>query len=34
MEQKAKQQGKRLNEMPLDEQEALWNEAKKQHLGE
>lgn len=34
IEQKAKQQGKRLNEMTLDEMDQLWDEAKKQHLGE
>ena len=34
IEQKAKQQGKRLNEMTLAEMDQLWDEAKKQHLGE
>ena len=34
IEQKAKQQGKRLNEMTLAEMDQLWDEAKKQHMGE
>ena len=34
IEQKSKQQGKRLNEMTLAEMDQLWDEAKKQHLGE
>lgn len=34
IEQEAHKRGKKLNEMTLDEMDALWNEAKKLHLGE
>jgi len=34
IEQKAAEQGKHLNEMPLEEMDKLWDEAKEQHLGE
>lgn len=34
IEQEAHKRGKNLNEMTLDEMDALWNEAKKMHLGE
>ncbi|MDO4512081.1 MAG: nucleoside triphosphate pyrophosphohydrolase [Bacteroidales bacterium] len=34
IEQQAKQQGRNLTEMTLAEMDALWDEAKKQHLGE
>lgn len=33
IEQEAHKRGKNLNEMTLDEMDALWNEAKKMHLG-
>lgn len=34
IEQEAKKQGRRINELTLEEMDALWDEAKKQHLGE
>ena len=34
IEQQARRQGRRLNELTLAEMDALWDEAKKQHLGE
>jgi len=34
VEQQAAKQGKHLNEMTLEEMDALWDEAKAQHLGE